>query len=600
MSDYLKLLTFLKGHRREFTWAIFFMFVSSLFQGVQYSLLVPLTDRILTNKKIILPNKVPAFLQHVVDGFNSMDVHVLFWVIPVGFFVMILIRLATTFLYDYLMNDIAQKIMRDIRLRLYETIQHLSLDYFSRKRTGELISRITNDVQTIENGVSYAVTDMFRQPFMIVIYLSMVFVMYFKAALIVFVMVPLIAWPMATIGKKLRKLAKGSQEKMADINSHLLETISGVRVVKAFGMEDDEVERFRGNNQEFYKLRMKGIKRMLVLSPTVELVGTVFGLACFMVLGKQVMEGHLSFGVFGFFLAGILQIISPIKKLGNVHVITQQALAANDRIYEVLDAKPTVVQKKNAQTLPTVSKKIEFQNVSFRYDAESGFVLKNINLEINAGELVAIVGPTGTGKSTLANLIPRFYDPTEGKVIIDGVDIKDVSFGSLRSQIGIVGQETILFNDTVKANISYGFSLATQEKIEEAATRAFAHQFVMKMPSGYGTMVGDRGFRLSGGEKQRLAIARAILRNPPILILDEATSQLDSESEKFVQEALDRLMVGRTVVAIAHRLSTVIKADKIVVIDGGRVVGLGRHETLLETCGLYKRLYETQFEGSAE
>lgn len=595
MGDYFKLLSFLKGHRREFFLAVFFMFVSSLFQGVQYSLLIPLTDRILTNKKIVLPNKVPMFLQNMVDHFNNMEVSVLFWVIPLVFFVMIIIRLVTTFFYDYMMNDIAQKVMRDIRSKLYDRIQHLSLDYFSKKRTGELISRITNDVQTIENGVSYAVTDMFRQPFMIIIYLSMVFLMYFKAALVVFVMVPLIAWPMANIGKKLRKLAKGSQEKMADINSHLLETISGIRVVKAFSMEDEEVRRFKVNNQEFYKLKIKGIKRTLVLSPIIEVVGTIFGLATFMILGKQVMEGDLSFGVFGFFLAGILQIISPIKKLGNVHVITQQALAANERIYDVLDAKPSVVEKANAQQLSQISKTIEFQHVSFRYDVESGYVLKSIDLQINAGELLAIVGPTGTGKSTLANLIPRFYDPTEGRVLIDGVDLKDVSFLSLRNQIGIVGQETILFNDTVRNNIAYGFSLATQEKIEEAATRAFAHSFVMKLPNGYGTMVGDRGFRLSGGEKQRLAIARAILRNPPILILDEATSQLDSESEKYVQEALDRLMVGRTVVAIAHRLSTIIKADKIVVLDGGRIVGLGRHDQLMGTCALYKRLYETQF-----
>lgn len=600
MNDYVKLLSFLKSYKREFFLAVFFMFVSSLFQGAQYSMLVPLTDRILTNKKIILPNKVPDFLQKLVDQFNEMDVHVLFWVIPLGFFIMIMVRLVTAFFYDYLMNNVAQKIMRDIRLRLYETIQNLSLDYFSKKRTGELISRITNDVQTVENAVSYAVTDMFRQPFMIIIYLVMVFMMYFKAALIVFIMVPLVAWPMAMIGKKLRKLAKGSQEKMADINSHLLETISGVRVVKAFSMEDEEVERFRQNNQELYKLKMKGVKRMLIQSPITEVVGTIFGLSCFMILGKQVMEGHLSFGIFGFFLAGILQIISPIKKLGNVHAITQQALAANDRIYEVLDARPTVVEKSNPLSLPTIAKKIELQNVSFRYDAESGIILNNIDLVINTGELVAIVGPTGTGKSTLASLIPRFYDPTYGKVLVDGIDIRDVSFKSLRNQIGIVGQETILFNDTVRNNIAYGFSLATQEKVEEAARRAFAHQFVMNMPRGYDTTVGDRGFRLSGGEKQRLAIARAILRNPPILILDEATSQLDSESEKFVQEALDRLMVGRTVVAIAHRLSTVIKADKIVVIDGGRIVGLGRHDDLLVTCSLYKRLYETQFVSPAD
>lgn len=595
MSDYLKLLRFLKGHTREFSLAVFFMLISSIFEGAQFSLLVPLTDRILTNKKIILPNQVPEFFQNLVDHFNNMDVGTLFWVLPLGFFVMIVIKLATTFCYDYLMNDVSQKIMRDIRAQLYEKIQHLSLDYFSKKRTGELISRITNDVQTIENAISYAVTDMFRQPFLIVMFITMVFMIYFKAALILFIMFPLIAWPMAVIGKKLRKLAKGSQEKMADINSHLLETISGVRVVKAFCTEEYEINRFKNQNHDFYKLKMKGIKRMLILSPVTEIVGTICGLTIFLILGKQVVEGHLSFGVFGLFLAGILQVIRPVKKLANVHAINQQALAANTRIYDVLDAQPSVVEQADATELPVIREGITFHNVAFQYDEESGIVLKDMNLEIKVGELVAIVGPTGTGKSTLASLIPRFYDPTSGKVTIDGIDLREVSFKSLRSQIGIVSQETILFNDTVRANIAYGFDLATEERIEEAATRAFANQFILKMPQGYGTVIGDRGFRLSGGEKQRLAIARAILRNPPILILDEATSQLDSESEKFVQEALDRLMVGRTVVAIAHRLSTIIKANKIVVVGAGRIVGIGRHDELLITCPLYKRLYETQF-----
>ncbi len=595
MSDYIKLLRFIKGHTREFSLAVFFMLVSSIFEGAQFSLLVPLTDRILTNKKIILPNKVPAFFQHLIDSFNNMDVKTLFWVLPLGFFIMIVIKLATAFCYDYLMNDVSQKIMRDIRAKLYETIQYLSLDYFSKKRTGELISRITNDVQTIENAISYAVTDMFRQPFLIIMFITMVFMIYFKAALILFVMFPLIAWPMTVIGKKLRKIAKGSQEKMADINSHLLETISGVRVVKAFCTEDYEIDRFKRQNHDFYKLKMKGIKRMLILSPVTEIVGTVCGLTIFLILGKQVVEGHLSFGVFGLFLGGILQVIRPVKKLANVHAINQQALAANTRIYEILDARPSVVEQAAPAELLPIRDGIKFHNVAFSYDEESGSVLKDVNLQINVGELVAIVGPTGTGKSTLVNLIPRFYDPTSGEVTIDGVNLREVSFKSLRSQIGIVSQETILFNDTVRANIAYGFDLATQDKIEEAATRAFAHQFVTKMPQGYGTVIGDRGFRLSGGEKQRLAIARAILRNPPILILDEATSQLDSESEKFVQEALDRLMVGRTVIAIAHRLSTIIKANKIVVVGDGRIVGIGRHDELLTTCSLYKRLYETQF-----
>lgn len=290
-----------------------------------------------------------------------------------------------------------------------------------------------------------------------------------------------------------------------------------------------------------------------------------------------------------------MSIISPIKKLGNVNALTQQALAANERIYEVLDAQPSVVEKTNAIKLREMSDSIVINDGHFFYEEASGMVLSDINLEIKKGEIVAIVGPTGTGKTTLANLIPRFYDLTQGSIAMDGIDLKDVTFRSLRDQIGIVTQDSILFNDTVRANISYGSQDATTEEIESAAKKAFAHRFIVKMPKKYDTAIGDRGFRLSGGEKQRLSIARAILKNPPILILDEATSQLDSESEKFVQDALDQLMQGRTVIAIAHRISTIKKAHKIVVLEHGRIVGVGPHNELLETCPLYKRLYEIQF-----
>ena len=283
-----------------------------------------------------------------------------------------------------------------------------------------------------------------------------------------------------------------------------------------------------------------------------------------------------------------------MKKLGNVNALTQQALSANERIYDILDRLPTVREKPDARELSLIQNKVSLENITFHYAQESGVVLKDINLEIKVGQLVAIVGPTGTGKSTLVNLIPRFYDPTQGTIRIDGVDLKEVTFKSLRKQIGIVAQETFLFNDTVKANIAYGHSDASQ--IESVAKKAYAHPFVASMPRGYNTIIGDRGFRLSGGEKQRIAIARAILKNPPILILDEATSQLDSESEKYVHEALDELMKGRTVIAIAHRLSTIKKANKIVVIDQGRIIGIGTHEELLNSCELYLRLYSTQFQ----
>jgi len=401
---------------------------------------------------------------------------------------------------------------------------------------------------------------------------------------------------MAKIGRKLRKLSKSAQERMADINSLLVETISGVRVVKAFGMEDYESKRFSNQNQNFYKVKMKSIMRMLIMGPITELIGAVFGLMIFAWMGSQVIQGNISFGIFALFFGSMMSIISPLKKLSNVNAITQQALAASDRIYDVLDTKPSVVEKSGAENLGIMQSKIELENVYFAYDQDSGNILKDINLEIKAGDIVAIVGPTGAGKSTLVNLIPRFYDPSEGKVTMDGTNLRETTFKSLRGQIGIVTQETILFNDTVKANITYGHLEASQEDVESAAKKAFAHQFVADMPEGYNTLIGDRGFRLSGGEKQRIAIARAILKNPPILILDEATSQLDSESERFVQEALDKLMIDRTVICIAHRLSTIKKATKIVVLREGQIIGIGQHEELLKSCDLYKRLYETQFQ----
>lgn len=596
MENYLRLLRFLKGHLKVLMLAVACMFFSAIFDGVQLSLLVPLTDKILSNNRIIIPTKVPPFVASLIDRINETPQTTLLGAMIVIVIVLFILKGFFSFWYGYLMNDVSQRVMRDIRLRLYQTISNLSLDYFSKKRSGELIARITNDVQVIENAVSYAVTDLFYQSFRIMVFITFMFLTYFKFALLIFVLFPLIAWPMRQIGRKLKKLSKSSQEKMADINSLLFETISGVRVVKAFGMEGYEVNRFRSQNHDFYKLKMKSIRRSSIIGPVTELVGAIFGTSMCWWIGRQVISGQISFGAFVLFFGSTMSLISPFKKLANVHIITQQALAASERIYDVLETKPSVVEKPQAREISVISSGIKLENVNFHYDKEAGPVLKNINLTIHVGDLLAIVGPTGSGKSTLANLIPRFYDPGEGKVSFDGVDLKDASFKSLRGQIGIVTQETILFNDTVRANIAYGHLEAPMESIESAAHKAFAHPFVMNMPAGYNTVIGDRGFRLSGGEKQRIAIARAILKNPPILILDEATSQLDSESERIVQDALDELMKGRTVICIAHRLSTIKKATKIAVLEAGKIVGLGSHEELLENCPLYRRLYETQFQ----
>jgi subfamily B ATP-binding cassette protein MsbA len=411
---------------------------------------------------------------------------------------------------------------------------------------------------------------------------------YAKYVPIVLPTLGILGYLIATVGKKLKKLSKSSQEKMADTNSILHETIIGARIVKAFNMEDYEIKKFNKVNNDYYRISMKSIKRTLLMSPATEILGCIAGVIVFVLGGREVIAGRISFGVFGLFIGSLLSTIRPFKKLSQVHSLNQQAVAASDRIHEVLDAKPSVAEAEAPKELTSFKQNIVFNDVWFSYGDNQ--VLKGINLEVPYGSMLAVVGPSGTGKTTLLDLIPRFYDPRKGKITIDGVDIKDVSLKSLRHLIGIVSQETILFNDTIKANIAYGNLKASDEEIKRAAVQANAHDFISHMPQGYDSMIGDRGMRLSGGERQRIAIARALLKNPPILILDEATSQLDSESEHVVQEALDRLIQGRTVFVIAHRLSTVRNAHKIIVLYKGGIFESGTHSELMNKDGLYKKL----------
>ncbi|MFH1655419.1 MAG: ABC transporter ATP-binding protein [Candidatus Omnitrophota bacterium] len=572
------------------------MFFTAIFDGAQLSMIVPLADKVLTNKKIVVANEMPQFVMNFIDKINAIEPINLLTIMAWSVLALFLFKGLFSFLQGYLMSDIGQRVIRDVRLILYRKLQDLSLDFYSQKRTGELISRITNDVKTIENAVSYGVTDLFYQSFQIMLFTLIIFAIHWKMALIALVLFPLVAIPTVKFGRRLRQLTKRQQERMADINSLLAETISGVRIVKAFNMENYEIDKFSSHNKENYKLEMKTIKRNLMLNPITEFIGAFCGISVFFLAGKEVIAGKLSFGVFGLFLGALLSLIRPFKKLSQVNALTQRALAANARINDIVDTVPTLQEKQGASALPTLKNSIQFENIRFRYEPDTPDVLKDINLDVKNGEMIAFVGPTGAGKSTLTNLIGRFYDPQEGRITIDGTDIKDVTLESLRQQIGMVTQETILFNDTVAANIAYGRPESAQDKIEAAAKKAFAHDFVKKMPQGYDTVIGDRGFKLSGGEKQRLAIARAILKNPPILILDEATSQLDSESERLVQEALNKLIEDRTVFCIAHRLSTIRRAEKIVVLDKGKIVDVGTHEQLLSRAGLYKKLHDTQFQ----
>ncbi|MDD5568057.1 MAG: ABC transporter ATP-binding protein [Candidatus Omnitrophica bacterium] len=592
MRDYLKLLKFIKPYSGMFFLACVCMVFSAIFDGVSLAMMVPLADKVLTNKQIIVPVKLPDFLAGFVNMVNSIEPVALLNYMAIGIVVLFILKGFFNFWQSYLMSDIGQRIVRDIKAKLYAKFQSLSLDYFTHKRGGEMISRITNDVKMVENAVSYGSTDIVYQGAQVLIFFSLTFFIYAK--FVVFIVPPLaiLGYLIAVVGKKLRKLSKTSQEKMADTNSILYETIIGARIVKGFNMEEHEIQKFNKVNHDYYRVSMKSIKRMLLLSPATEILGCIAGVIIFFLGGREVIAGKISFGVFGLFLGSLLSTIRPFKKLSQVNSLNEQAAAASQRIYEVLETEPTVVESPQARELAGFKNKIVFSDVWFSYGDNQ--VLKGINLDVPYGSVLAIVGPSGTGKTTLLDLIPRFYDPKQGRIMIDGVDIKEVALKSLRRQVGIVTQETILFNDTIKANIAYGRPGASDDEIKQAARQASAHDFISHLPCGYDTVIGDRGMRISGGERQRIAIARALLKNPPILILDEATSQLDSESERIVQDALDRLIQGRTVFVIAHRLSTVINANKIVVLDKGAIAETGTHGELLKRDGLYKKLYLMQ------
>jgi len=592
MKNYLKLLKFIRPYLGLFTLASICMGFSAIFDGVSLAMMVPLADKVLTNKKIIIPAKLPLFLSNFVDKINNTTPLALLNYMSIGIIVLFILKGLFGFFQSYLMSDIGQRVVRDIKAKLYAKFQILSLDYFTHKRGGEMISRITNDVKIVENAVSYGSTDLVYQGLQVIIFFCLSMFIYAKFVIFIIPPLAILGYLITKVGKKLRKLSKSSQEKMADTNSILYETIMGARIVKGFNMEDYEIRKFNKINTDYYRISMKSIKRTLLLSPATEILGCMAGVLIFFLGGKDVIAGKISFGVFGLFLGSLLSTIRPFKKLSDVNSINQQAVAASERIYEVLDAVPSVAEPAYALELKDFKDKVVFENVWFSYGNHQ--VIKDISLSVSHGSMLAIVGPSGTGKTTLLDLIPRFYDPTRGKISIDDIDIKNVTLKSLRKQIGIVTQETILFNDSIRANIGYGKPGASEKEIEQAARQANAHDFITHLSQGYDTVIGDRGMRISGGERQRIAIARALLKNPPILILDEATSQLDSESERIVQEALDRLIQGRTVFVIAHRLSTVRNAHRILVLNKGVIAEEGTHAELLGKDGLYKKLYSMQ------
>ena len=574
MPLYRRLLKLVVPHTSKFILAALCMVVVGATTGASAYLMQPVFDDVFLNK----------------DG------RALIW-IAMAVIVIFFLKGAASYGQTVLMSLIGQRVITDMRNELYRKILCQPLSYFTKNPTGTLISRITNDVMLIQGAVSEAVTSIVKDTFSIIGLVFVIFYQDWKLAMIAMIVFPVTAWPISRFSRKMRQIATRTQVTMGTLTALLQETISGNRIVKAFSMEEHENKKFAVENERLFKLTMKSVSVRAISSPLMEFFGG-FGIAAVIFYGgSQVIRGTSTPGTFISFITALLMLYEPIKRLTNVNNTIQQGIVGAQRVFEVIDTIPEIRDREGAVTLPRISREIALRHVSFRY--EEDYVLQDVNLSIRPGEMVAFVGMSGGGKTTLVNLIPRFYDVTAGSIEIDGLDIRDVTMASLRAQIGIVTQQTILFNDTVRNNIAYGDVTKGEEAIIAAARAANAHDFIMKLQEGYDTVIGESGVKLSGGQRQRISIARALLKDAPILILDEATSALDTEAELEVQEALDKLMKSRTTLVIAHRLSTIRNADRIIALVDGRIVEEGTHESLLARQGEYYKLYNLQFKDDA-
>ncbi len=512
---------------------------------------------------------------------------------PLAVLVLFVVKGVCAYSNAYLMGSVGLSVVTGMRQKLYDHIQYLHLSFFDHMPTGMLMSRIVSDVNLMQSSVSDTISGIIKEFFTAIVLLGVIFYRDWKLAIIAIIVLPISAIPIWLFGRKLRKISKNNQQSLARLMTSLHETIMGIRVVKAFGMEWYESKRFYKHNMHHLKTILRSVKVRSLSSPVMELLGGLGTVTIIWYGGHSVLRGESTPGNFFSFMGAMIMLYEPVKKLTNMNNSIQAGVAAAERVYEVLDMEPEIKDRPDALELLPGSYSIEFDNVSFRYGTE--MVLRDVCLKVAPGEVVALVGMSGAGKTTLVNLIPRFYEVSEGAILINGVDIRNLTITSLRSQIGIVTQQSILFNDTVRNNIAYGDIRKGEDEIISAAKSANAYDFIMKMPNGFDTVIGEQGVRLSGGQRQRLCIARALLKDAPILILDEATSALDSDSEQEVQRALENLMEGRTTLVIAHRLSTIKNADRIVAMANGRIVEEGRHEDLLRGYGEYRRLYDLQF-----
>jgi len=572
VTVFFRLLEYARPHRGRLVAAFGAMVLYGAASAGVVALIQPIFDEVLPSRANLVPIAIAILVVYLLKGTGA-------------------------YLSSYLMTDVGQRVVRDLRNVLFRHILGQSAAFLSQQTTGRLMSRITNDVGQVQRAVSETMGDLARESLSLLGFAALLFYYDARLALLCLSGAPLVVYPLVRLGQRVRRTARRSQEALEQMSHLSAEAIGGHRIVKAFGGEGREAGKFERASQHFYRTSMKVTSVLSVLPPLMEFIGGIAFVAALVYGSQEIADGRLSPGEFTAFVAALFMMYAPAKRLSRVNADLQQAMAAGERVFEILDSHNEVQERPGAVELPPFRQRIDFRDVRFKYGGSSGPpTLDSVSFSVSAGQMLAIVGRSGAGKTTLVNLIPRFYDVTGGSICVDGRDLRDLTLASLRPQISIVTQETVLFDDTIATNIAYGRPDATPDEIEQAARAAHAHEFIEQLDLGYHAMIGERGQRLSGGQRQRLAIARAILRDSPILILDEATSSLDAESEMLVQDALSNLMRNRTSFIIAHRLSTVRRADAIVVLARGRIVESGTHDELLALGGAYAKLYELQLQ----